>query len=369
MISQNLDYLKQNVYLSSSNASHTSQIHPVAVTGSIQGTSFALSFDASTLIPIVSYHLAAGTSTIYDINNKEVYLPSSNQYQVLNCGPYGKLVGTQCQCNIGFTGIDCSSCTFEYIPSPDGTCTNNYCQSGFCNCKTQSNGTCIPLGTCYVDPASQSAKCNCSTNYGGLNCESCATNYHGYPNCAADIKCPYTCVNNHGPGCNLDIGKCDCFEQFAGTTCQECASGYAGDNCERVAGGSGVIAIIAVVIALTVIGVVAFLLVKRYRLKKKHDPQSYIPVTLETIDDDKDDDEENEADKEKQKNNDNDDETDKKMEVSDLFQPTVGDKFKSTASTMLESSDFSLSRSSKKDKKKKDFETDTDIDNDKAPLL
>jgi len=59
----------------------------------------------------------------------------------------------------------------------------------------------------------------------------------------------------------------------------------------------------------------------------------------------------------------------KKWKFSDLFQPTVGDKFKSTASTMLESSDFSLSRTSKKDKKKKDIEADTDTDNDKAPLL
>jgi len=73
--------------------------------------------------------------------------------------------------------------------------------------------------------------------------------------------------------------------------------------------------------------------------------------------------------KKNKKINDNDDETDKKMEISDLFQPTVGDKFKSTASTMLESSDFSIPRTSKKDKKKKDIETDADTDNDKAPLL
>jgi len=352
MISQNLDYLKQNVYLSS----NASQLYPVAVTGSIQGTSFTLSFDAANLISTVSYHLAAKANTIYDINNKEVYLPSSNQYQALNCGSYGKLVGSQCQCNDGFTGIDCSSCTFGYIPSLDGICTNNFCQSGFCN----------SFGTCYVDTISQTPKCNCSTSYNGSNCEKCADNYHGYPSCAINAKCP-ECVINNGK-CNLDTGMCDCFEQYAGNTCEKCASGYVGDNCERVAGGSGVGAIIAVVIAITVIGVVAFLLVKRYRLKKKQDPQSYVPVTLETIDD-KDDDEENEDDKEKQKNNDNDDETDKKMEISDLFQPTVGDKFKSTASTMLESSDFSLSRTSKKDKKKKDIEADTDTDNDKAPLL
>jgi len=316
-------------------SSNASQLHPVVVTGSIQGTSFTLSFAAATLIPMVSYHLAAGANTIYDINNKEVYLPSSNQYQALSCGSYGKLVGSQCQCNDGFTGIDCSSCTFGYIPNPDGICTNNFCQSGFCN----------SYGTCYVDQMSQTPKCNCSTSYNGSNCEKCADNYHGYPSCAINAKCP-ECVINHGI-CNLDTGNCGCFDQFAGNTCEQCASGYVGENCEIVAGGGSVMAIVAVVIAITVIGVVAFLLVKRYRLKKKQDPQSYIPVTLETIDD-KDDDEENENDKEKQKINDNDDETDKKMEISDLFQPTVGDKFKSTASTMLESSDFSIPRTSKK---------------------
>jgi len=309
----------------------------------VAGTTFTLTFNATSLSFGVTYNLAIKPRTIYDISGNEVYMPSSFQYQALNCGSHGKLINSQCQCSNGFTGIDCSSCDFMYIPSPSG-CTNDYCKTDFCGCKTQADSSCLPLGTCFVDSETQTPKCNCTSNYTGANCEGCNTNYHGqYPDCAIDLACP-ECVINHGE-CNVATGNCDCFEQFDGKRCEGCASGYDGENCDKVAGGGGAVAVIAVVVSIVVIGIAAFLLVKRYRLKKKLDPQSYVPLNLETIDDDKDEGE--------------DDEADKKIESSDLFQPSAGDKFQPTASSILDSTADLSSLSTKKEKKNADTDKES----------
>jgi len=348
---ENLEYLKSSVQLKPQN-SNADPIPANFASGSIQGTTFRVGFDSNALAPGVNYNLAIVPNTLFDIQQKGVFLANTHSYQTLSCGPNGNIVNGKCVCNDGYTGIDCSACTFGYLPSTRGICTNNFCQQGFCGCR-YNGSTCTPLGKCFIDQSSQTTKCACANGYTGDNCERCATGYHGrHPECIVDVQCAKPCTLSRGE-CNLNTGICDCFDQFGGETCASCAPGFVGDNCDKSTGNSGTVTIVLVILAIILIIVTGFLVVRRQRLKKLQDPRNYAPVTLETIDDaDKDDiDDKDYGDYKNEKDN--------AMEASGLFKPSAGDKFEGMASTVLESQD--LSSKNKKDKEKKKNEDDENL--------
>src|SRR5436190_7963390 len=64
--------------------------------------------------------------------------------------------------------------------------------------------------------------CVCNTGYAGANCDQCATNYYGYPNCVFCLAA-VTC-SAHGT-CG-PTGSCNCFVGFAGPSCSQCAPNY-----------------------------------------------------------------------------------------------------------------------------------------------
>ncbi|XP_078605643.1 uncharacterized protein LOC144878662 isoform X10 [Branchiostoma floridae x Branchiostoma japonicum] len=132
-------------------------------------------------------------------------------------------LGTDCQCPLGFTGVNCADNINECDPDP-----------------CQNNATCIDGINKFV--------CNCTSGWQGVTCEEDIDECNPSP-CQHDSVCvntegSYDCFcrqGYHGKNCELDINECYSEPCQNGATCQDliaeakctCAPGYTGVWCER----------------------------------------------------------------------------------------------------------------------------------------
>ena len=118
-----------------------------------------------------------------------------------------------CTCLSGYTGSTCSSCATNYVWNGTNACV-----------------ACVNGGTAQSAAASGNARsCTCLSGYTGSTCSTCATNYvwNGSSRCAA-------CVNGGTAQSATASGNsrsCTCLSNFAGSTCSTCATGYTGSKC------------------------------------------------------------------------------------------------------------------------------------------
>ena len=133
----------------------------------------------------------------------------------------GTLVsGCTCTCSVGYTGTTCNSCATNYNGYP--ICTPTPCTNAS-DCRSHASSV---SGTLVSGCA-----CTCSVVYGGVACNSCATNYSGYPTCT-----PTPCANaadcsGHAlfvSGTLLSGCTCTCSTGFTGLACDSCATLYSG---------------------------------------------------------------------------------------------------------------------------------------------
>ncbi|XP_078685407.1 uncharacterized protein LOC144918448 isoform X13 [Branchiostoma floridae x Branchiostoma belcheri] len=132
-------------------------------------------------------------------------------------------LGTDCQCPLGFAGVNCAVNIDECDPDP-----------------CQNNATCIDGIDKFV--------CNCTSGWQGVTCEEDIDECNPSP-CQHDSVCvntegSYDCFcrqGYHGKNCELDINECYSQPCQNGATCQDliaeakctCAPGYTGVWCER----------------------------------------------------------------------------------------------------------------------------------------
>lgn len=171
------------------------------------------------------------------------------------------------ECELGYTGVDCSACADGYHASGelcevDQVCMPNSCPpSSSCSivaheiacqcdfgylaptCSRCADGyvlvgdTCEPEASCDdACPAHAScsvvlgdAVCQCDAAYVGENCELCASGYHlaSDGSCVIDETCgDGSCPPNATCSALTGVVECACIDGYAGAGCAECASGF-----------------------------------------------------------------------------------------------------------------------------------------------
>jgi hypothetical protein len=179
---------------------------------------------------------------------------------------------SQCACRPEYTGNDCSGCARGYtseggkcVPVPincktspgicgsHGTCVSGgfagndlcTCQAGYSGhtCQTcasgfqdnDRNGTCTASCASMTCPGAQTctdttgtAKCACTGNRTGINCDQCPSGWTLRP---AENICVQTCVSSGSScgskkTCDTTQGICVCRPEYAGDLCDTCAAGY-----------------------------------------------------------------------------------------------------------------------------------------------
>ena len=141
----------------------------------------------------------------------------------------GTLVsGCHCTCLTGYTGTWCNGCSPNYAGYPN--CAAIPC-TVVANCNNHASQV---SGTLVIG-----CSCTCSTGYTGFACDVCASGYSGYPTCT-----PIPCTNETNCNSNaatvsgnLVIGcTCTCATGYTGSTCDSCSTNYGGyPECEEIA--------------------------------------------------------------------------------------------------------------------------------------
>lgn len=86
-----------------------------------------------------------------------------------------------CECDKGFDGADCSSCSGAGFTYPECSCMNLFIIS-LLNINLWTD--CEDDGDCYGNGVCHNGKCNCDTGFSSSsNCHSCASDYYNYPHC------------------------------------------------------------------------------------------------------------------------------------------------------------------------------------------
>lgn len=86
-----------------------------------------------------------------------------------------------CECDKGFDGADCSSCSGAGFTYPECSCMNLFIVS-LLNINLWKD--CEDDGDCYGNGVCHNGKCNCDTGFSSSsNCHSCASDYYNYPHC------------------------------------------------------------------------------------------------------------------------------------------------------------------------------------------
>ncbi|KAK3103280.1 hypothetical protein FSP39_018141 [Pinctada imbricata] len=133
-----------------------------------------------------------------------------------------------CECNLGYQGPNCDSCSDNYYGNPrdqNGTCIPCLCNN---NIDLDARGNCD--GT--------SGEClRCQYNTEGFNCEKCRPGYYGdatTQDCKECICFEYGTDQSAGH-CNRENGQCNCLPNVVGTRCERCSPGFwnitSGEGC------------------------------------------------------------------------------------------------------------------------------------------
>lgn len=150
-----------------------------------------------------------------DNDSNGICLPKCNIAE-LNCinGDCSDLTGiAKCVCDVGYTGNKCDECISGYQDNDnDGIC-NPTCEFLFMDCNYH--------GTC--SETTGFAKCTCSIEYTGSNCERCSAKYQDNDN---DGICKLNCANS-----NLICGTNGVCHDISGTAVCQCSTGYTGNDC------------------------------------------------------------------------------------------------------------------------------------------
>ena len=135
-----------------------------------------------------------------------------------------------CTCDRGFGGPTCGQCAKGYFGYP-------FCQDDCSDPAASCNGNGIAVGG-----SSPYCFCTCKVGYTGDRCDRCATNYAGYPQCVFDDCLNPGSCSYHGQGLGRIGNLCDCFcvPRYTGLRCDVCNSGYEGypecrPDCRNVA--------------------------------------------------------------------------------------------------------------------------------------
>eukprot|EP01063_Lacrimia_lanifica_P024273 TRINITY_DN3220_c0_g7_i1.p1 TRINITY_DN3220_c0_g7~~TRINITY_DN3220_c0_g7_i1.p1 ORF type:complete len:2491 (+),score=389.07 TRINITY_DN3220_c0_g7_i1:59-7531(+) len=124
--------------------------------------------------------------------------------------------GCSCVCKESYQGANCGACAAKSFGYPEcGDCTiEEYCNSNADSITSDQDGT-----TC---------ECTCSAGFTGLECDTCAEAYIGYPSCSEctnDLHC-----SGNARGVTSDENRtscvCSCVDRFAGAECDVCAPGH-----------------------------------------------------------------------------------------------------------------------------------------------
>ncbi|XP_074050024.1 laminin subunit beta-4 isoform X2 [Macrotis lagotis] len=205
-------------------------------------------------------------------------VPSSNQYFAHSCYQNSWNLEIICNCQEGYTGIQCDKCSTGFYGNPrmsgdhclPCSCNNNidrtdpescsrvtgeclkclynthglncqFCKPGYfgsaltqncrkCTCNPSGvNHTTCPMGdgACLCDPTTGS--CPCLPNVIGLACDQCAEGYwnlipgRGCQFCECDPQ------HSHSAHCNQFTGQCPCKLGYGGKHCNKCEENYYGD--------------------------------------------------------------------------------------------------------------------------------------------
>ncbi|XP_013408769.1 laminin subunit alpha isoform X2 [Lingula anatina] len=113
-----------------------------------------------------------------------------------------------CKCRPEYTGINCDSCAKGYYGYPN-------CRPCDCNINGTEGEVCEVGG----------GQCPCKPNYSGIYCDSCALGYHSFPQCTA---CRCDRIGSLSSICNTETGDCTCRNNFGGRDCDVCQDGFYG---------------------------------------------------------------------------------------------------------------------------------------------
>ncbi|WAR24784.1 LAMA-like protein [Mya arenaria] len=140
--------------------------------------------------------------------------------------------GGVCQnCAYNSTGVNCEKCMPGYY-KPYGVPRSRLDMCERCQCDLHYH-----LDECEDD----TGRCLCREEYTGLNCDSCAVGYYGYPDCIpcdCDINgtegevchvngaCGCDQIGSVDDYCAVEEGQCRCRSNYGSRNCSECADGY-----------------------------------------------------------------------------------------------------------------------------------------------
>ncbi|XP_063079841.1 laminin subunit alpha-2 [Engraulis encrasicolus] len=149
--------------------------------------------------------------------------PSNNFSPTCHLGRDGELVCDQCQ--PGYTGPRCDSCSNGYFGRPGvagGSCRPCECND---NLDTLAPRSCDPVsGACL----------KCLEGYAGDTCHTCSDGFYGdaitLKNCAS---CECHPNASRSAVCDKQSGQCQCRQHVVGRKCDECMPNYWWDG-ERV---------------------------------------------------------------------------------------------------------------------------------------
>jgi subtilisin-like proprotein convertase family protein len=126
-----------------------------------------------------------------------------------------------CTCEAGYEGAACEACVSGYHSMDDGSCAlDEVCVDGVCG----------DHGSCQVTAGV--AGCNCFVGYTGEDCSTCTAGYHAVGDaCAADETCASTSCSDAGQ-CDDSSSEvvCTCDLGYAGANCEVCDDGYTRAN-------------------------------------------------------------------------------------------------------------------------------------------
>ncbi|XP_074124432.1 laminin subunit beta-4 isoform X1 [Sminthopsis crassicaudata] len=138
----------------------------------------------------------------------------------------------------GFTaGLHCERCIDGYYGNP---LSGKPCLP--CQCPDVPSSNQYFAHSCYQNSWNSEVSCNCQEGYTGIQCDECSSGFYGNPRISGDLCLPCACNNNidrtDPASCSRVTGEClKCLYNTHGPNCQFCKPGYFGSaltqNCRK----------------------------------------------------------------------------------------------------------------------------------------
>ena len=157
-----------------------------------------------------------------------------------------------CNCKNQFTGDNCLTCPTNYMGVACDSCSPGFINYPTCTPACTLDNNCTAGNAISVEwlPPTGICICNCTTNweglecdtcpirYGGVNCDICSDNRINYPTCTLCSTSQH-CSNNADSVGILNNYTCDCncTGQWSNPQCDYCPLKYSGVDCDVCADG------------------------------------------------------------------------------------------------------------------------------------